>query len=110
MQFHRQLNHDEAFRDHLATPGHPRQVMAGIGVVALDRVGVGFADHMLLFGQHGAIGRPVIGEVHPPGPFYPFIEAAEGGSITTTDDPGDNTPCTTVQRFPEPAPVFFDPR
>ena len=81
--------------------------MACIGVVALDQVGVRFADHMLGCGQHGAVGRPVIGELRPPRPFYSVVESAEGGSITTTDDPGDNSPCTTVQGFPEPAFVFF---
>jgi hypothetical protein len=109
MQLHRELHHDEAFRDHLAPPSHPCQVMACIGMVALNRVRVCFADHMLRWRQNGTVGRPVIGIVYPPRPFYPFIEAAEGGSITTTDDPGDNSPCMTVQGFPEPASVFFDP-
>lgn len=109
MQSHGEVYHSEAFRDHLAASGHPRQVMAGIGVVALDPVGARFPDAMLLLGQNGPIGRPVIGIIHPSGPFYSFIEPAEGGSITTTDDPGDNSPCTTVQSFPEPALVFFEP-
>jgi hypothetical protein len=109
MQFHREINHREAFRDHLAAPGQPRQIMTGIGIVPLDRVRPSFTNDMLLWRQHGAVGGPVIGIVHPPGAFYPLVEAAEGGSITTTDDPGDNSPCTTVQRFPEPALVFFDP-
>jgi hypothetical protein len=109
MQFHCEINHDEAFGDNLATSGHPCQVMAGIGIVTLYRVGGCFADHMLLWRQHSAVGRPVISIVHPPRTFYPLIEAAEGGSITTTNNPGDSSPCTTVQRFPEPAFVFFDP-
>lgn len=84
-------------------------VMSCIAIVMLDRGGASFANDMLLLRQHGTVGWPVIGIVHPPRPFYPLIEAAEGGSITTTDDPGDNSPCTTVQRFPDPTLVFFDP-
>jgi hypothetical protein len=60
--------------------------MSCIGMVALDHVRVGFAAHMLLLRHNGAVGRPGIGIVPPSSPFYPFREAAAGGSITTTDD------------------------
>jgi len=109
MQSHRQINHREAFRDHLAAPGQPRQIMTGVGIIPLDRLRPRFANAMLLWRQHGAVGRPVIGIVYPPCPFSPLVEATEGGSITTTDDPGDHSPWMTVQGFPEPVPVFFDP-
>jgi hypothetical protein len=107
MPSHGAVSHREALRDHLAASGHPRQVMAGMGVVAREPVGARLPDAMLLVGQHGPIGRPGIGLIPPSGPFSSFREPAEGGSITTTDDLGDTSPWTTVQRFPAPALVFF---
>jgi hypothetical protein len=109
MQSHREVYHGKTFGDDLAASGHPREVMARVGVVTLDRMGVCFADHMLGGGQHGAVGRPVVSKVYPSSACYAVVELAEGGSITMTDDPGEYSPCTTVQRFPDPTFVFFDP-
>ena len=37
------------------------------------------------------------------------IEPLKRCNITTTDNPGNSSPCTTVRRFDNPLFVFFDP-
>jgi hypothetical protein len=84
-------------------------VVPGVAIVLLNSDGVLFANNMPISRKDFFESLPVVRVKNAGSQVLDFvIEPPEGFSITTTDNPGNSSPCATIHRFDDPFFVFFD--
>ncbi|MFH1075356.1 MAG: hypothetical protein V1753_00700 [Pseudomonadota bacterium] len=86
------------------------QMMTGVAVVLFDSCCVGLTNDMALLWKNFCKSIPIVSEKYTFGQVVDFvIESLEDCSITTANNPGNSSPCATIQRFDDTFFVFFDP-
>ena len=84
--------------------------MTGIAVVAFNSSRAAFPDNMTIFRQNFCESVPVIRVEYTLFQMLHFVvQSSERCSITTTEYPGDSSPCAAIHRLDEPFLSFFLP-
>jgi hypothetical protein len=103
------MNHIFGFRDHLGPSGHPSEAVSRLGMISFNRRGVGFANDMTLLREHLGKRVPAVCIKYTIRYMVNFIiESLERCRITTTEYPGNGSPCATIHGFNNPDFSFVD--
>ena len=97
-----QIDHLHGFGNDFGPAAEPREKMADIAVVLLDREGQVFAREELVFGDEPMEPVPVVGEEGLAREADFIEELLTGGVITATKHPGDGAVSDRVIRAPNP--------
>src|SRR3954463_1438308 len=103
----RRVDHVSGARGDLRAATKTGEIVAGVGVVRLDREGQILAGEELLRRNQPVKAFPVVGQEDTALDADLVEKSAAGRIITPTQLPGQGSPCHRIKGPPEPNLVFF---